>query len=364
MNTIDDFVEILRNAINNGTFVKLTISSKQNKTDDVNAVYARLVQLKSGLNLSFVYRYVNKDVTKNYLVDDALAEIKKLISEKYKQADLFTTTFDFHLLRSKNCAINIKKKQATTTASANLNHDNEKQRFINADNNVYLQELGVVSQDGKIKKNMTDKFRQINKYVEIIDNILKNEKLNSDFSIVDMGSGKGYLTFALYDYLQNNLKIDAKITGVELRPELVEFCNNLARKVNFSNLNFISGAIENSNLPKSDMIIALHACNTATDDAIYRGIKSNAKFIICAPCCYKQIRPQINTANALNEITKHGILCERQAEIVTDAIRAAILEAYGYKTKVFEFIETEHTPKNVLIVGKFTNKFPNPMQKS
>lgn len=166
-----------------------------------------------------------------------------------------------------------------------------------------------------------------------------------------MGAGKGYLTFALYDYLNQVLGKDAKITGIELREELVLECERIARLSNFTGLSFLQGTIKDVKLPKSDVLIALHACDTATDDAIFRGIAGKAKVIICAPCCHKQIRKQMNPQNHLQEITQYGILKERQSELITDGIRALLLEAHGYKTNVFEFISTEHTPKNILIAG-------------
>ncbi|MBL0355368.1 MAG: SAM-dependent methyltransferase [Chitinophagaceae bacterium] len=198
---------------------------------------------------------------------------------------------------------------------------------------------------------MQDKYKQINRYVEIIDGIIKDLDFNKSISVVDMGSGKGYLTFALYDYLTSTLQLQAKVSGIELRPDLVNICNQIAAKANFSNLHFEKGSIADAAIQSIDMLIALHACDTATDDAIYKGIQANAKVIICAPCCHKQIRKQMKPGNVLNSITKHGILLERQAEIVTDSIRALLLEAAGYKTRVFDFIATEHTPKNVMIVG-------------
>ena len=169
-----------------------------------------------------------------------------------------------------------------------------------------------------------------------------------------MGSGKGYLTFALYDYLQTKNK-EIKVTGIELREDLVLKCNTIAEQSLYTGLHFTKGSIQQTDLPFVDMLIALHACDTATDDAIAKGIKANATFIICAPCCHKQIRRQMAPTNALQYITKHGILMERQAEMVTDTIRALMLEAHGYKTKVFDFIEEEDTPKNVLIVGTKSN---------
>ncbi len=172
-----------------------------------------------------------------------------------------------------------------------------------------------------------------------------------------MGSGKGYLTFALYDFLKNSLNLQTQITGIEFREELVEKSNTLAKKAGFNNLKFKQGSIEQSEIGQIDVLIALHACDTATDEAIYKGIKSDASLIIVAPCCQKQIRKQFDVQNEMASIVKHGILKEQQAVIITDGIRALILEAFGYKTKVFEFISTEHTPKNTMIVGtKHNNK--------
>jgi SAM-dependent methyltransferase len=212
--------------------------------------------------------------------------------------------------------------------------------------------LGVTNSNFELRREMSDKYRQINKYIELLAPNLKEANLVAGFDMADMGSGKGYLTFALYDYLTNVLNLSPTMTGVEFRPDLVQICNDIALKASFKNLKFVKGTIADIQLPNIDVLIALHACDTATDDAIYRGITSGAKLIVCAPCCHKQIRKAMNVTNELNNITKFGILKERQAEIVTDTLRAMILEYFGYKTNVFEFIPLEHTPKNVMIVGR------------
>ena len=195
------------------------------------------------------------------------------------------------------------------------------------------------------------KFRQIDKYIEIIESLVRETELPNDPIIVDMGSGKGYLTFALYDFLKNNLQKDPSVFGIELRPKLVEFCNNLSKKCDFDKLSFIAQDINTFETNRLDMLIALHACDTATDIAIAKGIKSDAKIIVVAPCCHKQLRKELNVSNEMQPILRHGIMEERQAELLTDGIRALLMEAHGYRTKVFEFISTEHTPKNVMIVG-------------
>lgn len=259
-------------------------------------------------------------------------------------------------MQFKNGKTTIKQLPASQQLKPVFLHDRPKSLFISPENNVYLRLLGVTTDEGKVKKGMEDKFRQINKYVEVVSSIVEQAKLPINFSIADMGSGKGYLTFALYDYLTNRMAHTPVVTGVELRPDLVTLGNKIAKEAKYGQLQFIQGSIEKTVLPDIDLLIALHACDTATDEAIFRGIREKAKVIITAPCCHKQIRKQMNPDNALAEITKYGILEERQAEMLTDAIRALIMEAYGYSTKVFEFISTEHTPKNVLIVGVKKNE--------
>jgi len=343
--------DLISASYESGTFIKLTLSNKRDKTDDLNNVFVRPVVIKDEAVLSFVYRHTTKDVTKNFPLSEATVQITELLTDSFFNADLFTSEADYALLNNKRGNSKLLKKPASSAEIPVFSHDKIKRRLIIAENNIYLRELGILTSEWKVKSDMQDKFRQINKYVEIIDGILKNEEIGENFSIVDMGSGKGYLTFALYDYLKSRQQGNIRITGVEQRPELVEKCNKIAVDAGFTGLSFVKGSIESATLPAFDMIIALHACDTATDEAIYRGIKAGAPFIICAPCCHKQIRKQMNPGLLLKEITRFGILEERQAEMLTDTLRAMIMEAYGYKTRVFEFIATEHTPKNVLIAG-------------
>ena len=350
-NNLQLFLDYILNSLENKEFQKITISHKRDDSNTLKNIFAKAAVLKAGMKLSFVYRYPTKDITKNFDFEVGIALIGEILDKDFYQADLFTTISDWHYTVNKNGISRMSKTPPTITEAVLYTHDKIKKRFITLENNVYLRELGIATADAKVKKDMEDKFRQINKYIEIADSIVSSAALPSGFHIVDMGSGKGYLTFALYDYLNNVLKLSAEITGVELRNELVESSNRIAKMAGFGKLKFQTGSIETTELAQIDMLIALHACDTATDDAIYRGIRADSKVIICAPCCHKQVRKQINPENDLKSITKFGILEERQAEILTDGIRALVLEAYGYKTKVFEFISTEHTPKNVLIVG-------------
>lgn len=350
-NTLQQFLQFLADSLTNNQFLKLTISHRRDKNSELKTVACRVVMLKNELKLSFVYHYYTKDITKNYDFAAAIKLVEELLHKDFMQADVFTTTENQFLIINQKNGVKVNKKKVSAVETTALNHDNIKRRFISLHNNIYLHELGITTADGKLAKNIEDKYRQIDKYIEILDGIIRSAELPEAPAIVDMGSGKGYLTFALYDYLTNTLHQNSRITGVEARQQLVDTTNAIARKAGFKNLKFITGSIQEAKIDKTDMLIALHACDTATDDAIYRGIQENVKVIICAPCCHKQIRKQMKPHNMLKQITRHGILAERQAEMLTDTIRAMIMEAYGYKTKVFEFISGEHTPKNLLIVG-------------
>jgi SAM-dependent methyltransferase len=345
------FFKTLSDSITAQQFIKLTLSDRRDKSNNLKNIFVKPVVLKSGFMLSFVYRHPTKDITKNYETQEGTDLLKDMLEKGFYKADLFTTTNDLHLTLTKNGKSILTQKTAANQQPPVTEHDKTKKRYVIPENNIYLRELGITTAEGKVKSDKQDKFRQINKYVEIVEGIVHSASLSPDFSIADMGAGKGYLTFALYDYLTNSLHMTPKVTGVEMRKELVENCNNIAAKAGFNQLNFITGSIDTAEIPATDMLIALHACDTATDQAIYRGITSGAKVIICAPCCHKQIRKSMKPANDIKAITKYGILEERQAEILTDAMRALILEAFGYQTKVFEFISTEHTPKNIMIVG-------------
>lgn len=347
---INDFLGFLKENVDTKSFIRAILSNRKNKASDLKNIYVKAVIIKNELMLSLVYRHLTKDITKNFNITEGLEIISQCIENDFFQADIFTVNEDLFLI-SKNNKIHITRKKHPVTEKPTLEHDRTKKYLIAPENNIYLRELGITTADGKVNNDMNDKFKQINKYVEIVESIIQTADLPEKFNIYDMGAGKGYLTFALYDHLVNHVKKNAIITGVELRKELAGSSNQIASKAGFNGLSFLSGTIEDVKLVDADILIALHACDTATDDAIAKGIETGAKIIICAPCCHKQVRKDMKTNGVMTNITKHGILFERQAEILTDTIRAMIMEAYGYKTKVFEFISTEHTPKNLLIVG-------------
>jgi SAM-dependent methyltransferase len=345
-----DIVAKIINAVKENNLVKITFGAKRDKNQALQNVYVKPILIKNVLHLSFTYRNSTNDAVKNFTPENVGEQIINLLETNFYNIDIYTSQQTIYYSNNKDGIEKIKyKKIEDGIKPISLNHNQEKNRLIQADA-FFLHALGITSAEGFVKKEMQHKYKQINKYVEIITGILKDVKKADKFSVVDMGSGKGYLTFALYHYLQNNIA-DLQIEGIEMRTDLIEKCNKVAVELKFNGLVFKEGTIQNANISNVDMLIALHACDTATDDAIAKGIKNNVPIIICAPCCHKQIRKAIAKENVLQDVTKHGILLERQAEMVTDSIRALILEAHGYKTSVFDFIEMEHTPKNVMIVG-------------
>jgi SAM-dependent methyltransferase len=356
MSEVEEFLNRFEAAGKANHFIKLTLSARRNQNNELKNVFVKPVTLKAGARWNFVYRYPTKDITKNYDLNESLGLLSAMITRDFYKADLFTTTSHFNLSFNKNDKPFLSELQTPLKPVPDKSHNRVKNRQVTAKNNTYLYELGVTTTDGTVKSDKQDKYRQINKYVEIIDGILKATSLSEGFKVADMGSGKGYLTFALYEHLTKITGLEPGMIGIEMRPELVDTCNNIAAKAGFAHLRFQVGSIETTELNGVDMLIALHACDIATDHAIYRGIKEGAKIIICAPCCHKQIRRQLDPQNELKAVTDFGILKERQAEIITDTIRALVLRAFGYKTNVFEFISTEHTPKNLLIAGVKTGR--------
>ncbi|QNK62266.1 SAM-dependent methyltransferase [Pedobacter sp. PAMC26386] len=351
---LQEFHKQLADSIPANVFVKISLGNYQGNDKELKNVYVRRIKIKKVEMLSFTYRNKTRDIVKNFSIEDGLTRISHFISNDFRICTFFSTEKEVIVEHDKKGVITVRVRMIKIEAPVMLSHDKEKKRLIKPAGKTYLQELKITDANGAVYKNAQDKYKQINQYVALLDPLIRTLPAGKFKKVVDMGSGKGYLTFALYDYLVNVLKINASVTGVEYRQDLVDLCNKIASGSNFKGLDFVQGSIEEYDSEGINLLIALHACDTATDDAIYKGIKGNAELIVVAPCCHKQIRRQMEkgkVANELDFLTKYGIFLERQAEMVTDGIRAQILEYFGYKTKVFEFISDAHTPKNVLIVG-------------
>ncbi len=355
MNEVTDFLESAVKSINAPRFVKLTLSKPTRQAGDLLNVYVKMAEIKNTVSLSFTYHFATNDKVKNFEVTEGIQELNSLLKSSFYHATLFSIDEDLTLRISKKGNAGIIKTAATFTELRDPAHDRQKVKRTQ-ENDSYLMALGINDAQGVLIPKMADKFRQINKYLEIMENQIQSTELPEKITIVDMGSGKGYLTFALYDFLKNKKNRDVTVTGIEMRKELVDYCNTVAKQCGFDQLHFVQQSIEEFNDKKVDIVIALHACDTATDDAIYKALTANAALIVCAPCCHKQIRQQVKGKEQESPLLKYGIFKERQFEMVTDTLRALILEKKNYTTSIFEFVSNEHTRKNVLLVGTKTDK--------
>ena len=356
---MEKFFEKLDSALKNNSFVKMTLSKPVSKNSDLRNIYIKPILLKDNKMYQFTYRYERRDETKNFDAKQTMEQVKNLVPEVFQNVSLFTLTEDVTLLVSKKGKPTLMCKKINENREVDMSHDHEKQRLIDPSNPWWFL-LGLTSRDGKVLADMQHKFKQICKYVEIVDGVMRQTKFGDEIHIADMGAGKGYLTFALYEYLTTHYDKKIVMEGVEIRKDLVDKINGIIGSCGIDNMRFVENSIENYKPSNLDVLITLHACDTATDDAILKGIRNNAKLIICAPCCHKQIRREMEKSGKTDAMTKYGIFLERQAVMITDAVRALVLEYCGYKTQVMEFIEIDNTPKNVLLVGR---KFDKPVDK-
>ncbi len=356
MSVYEEYLESVGKLLESEKLLKISLGNYKGLEDHLKNVYVKPVMIKRNLMLSFVYRYKTKDITKNYEIREAILELKHLGGYKgFRLINFHTVEENVIFQINKKGEWRVQKEKLQKKEELSYSHDKKKERRLNTTENYYLHELNLTDEEGNIYKNAQDKWKQINHYIEILSSALMELPEKEHLNVVDMGAGKGYLTFALYDYLQNSLNKKVNVVGVEFRKDLVDFCNQVASNSGFKKLSFEEGTIESyqSNNP-IDILIALHACDTATDDAIYKGIQDQASLIVVAPCCHKQVRRELEKVKAKNELdfmTKYGIYMERHAEMLTDSIRALILEYYGYETKVMQFISDQHTAKNVMIVA-------------
>lgn len=358
----EQFFAALDESLAGGRFVRLTLARYRGAEAGLKNVYVRPVALKGGGRLSFLYRYQTRDAVKNHTHEEGARLVRGLLGAEFASGHLFTSAEDLRLEISRRGESRLVRGKPTFADAAPEAHDRRKRRSIETEGNVYLHALGVTNERGEVRAAMGDKLRQINKFVEIAAGLFDSSTLagRDEVSFVDVGSGKGYLTFAVYDYFNNVRGLRASVTGVEARAELAALCNDVARRAGFGRLDFRAGLAGELELPAADFLVALHACDTATDDAIYRGVAAGAAVIVTAPCCHKEVRPQMRAPEALRGVLRHGHLLEREAESVTDSLRALLLESVGYGVKVFEFVSSEHTRKNTMIAAVRRAGAPDP----
>ena len=356
----ENILSELRKNIQEDKFIKIVFSDRQN--GEFNKIIIKSLSLKNGKNIQIESFKDNKAFHKNIELDhfQEIEDILKGYMENFKQI----------LLQIENLDISFIKKKESFTKKINKNnliknyieHNKKKQYILNEGDKIdFLIELGLMSTEGKILKSSYNKFRQINRYLEFIDDVieeLKSKKLiNNHINVLDFGCGKSYLTFALYYYLKHYRKdLSFSIVGLDLKKDVIEFCNKLAQKLNYENLEFLNGNIKDYDRAKEvDLVFSLHACNNATDYSLEKALSLNAKAILAVPCCHHEFFEKIQKNkdsefyNTLKIMADNGVVLDKFASLATDSFRSLALELCGYKTKMIEFIDMEHTPKNILI---------------
>ncbi|MCB2380854.1 SAM-dependent methyltransferase [Shewanella sp. SR1] len=352
LNSFDDFYQLLADSLAKNSLIKLLLSKYRGADKSLQRITIRPISLQNEPVLSFVYQHQTNHITKNLSYDEGLASIKLLLGSDFKSAHLATALAEVQLEISKKGKIQISTHNVKQAVAAPLEHDREKKRFVDIER-PFLTQLGVTDSQHNLIPAMSRKWKQINKFIEVFSQALEASPHKNDqpINVVDFGSGKGYLTFAIHDYLRHSLHNDAQVTGVELRQALADLCNETAATLDHQGLSFVCGDVRTHAPKQTDVMIALHACDIATDYAIHYGIRANADIIMCSPCCHKQIRPQMHSPELFKPMLQYGVHMGQQAEMVTDSLRALFLEANGYATKVFEFISLEHTNKNKMILA-------------
>lgn len=347
-------MEELRAAINSQLTIDLIqiVISNQRKKHEVSKVKIRPVLIKEDLLFQASETVGQKELHTNYTKDNLLDKLEEWMTVYFKQLELTTVSTTMTALVSKKGKATIKHKNKENIRTQDIEHNRSKKYIIDEGTPVaFLVDLGVMTKEGKIVNSKYDKFKQINRFLEFIEDILPNLNKGKELTIIDFGCGKSYLTFAMYHYLKVLKGYDIKVIGLDLKDDVIKNCNELAVKYGFDKLNFYQGDIESyEGVEQVDMVVTLHACDTATDYAIYKAIKWEASVILSVPCCQHELNKQIHN-DILAPIMEYGLMKERFAAIVTDTLRAKLLEMQGYRAQLLEFIDMEHTPKNVLIRG-------------
>lgn len=350
--------ELLDKCIND-KLIDLTISGPKIASSEMpKKVKVRPVQLNSDVSYQSSEYIGTKVFHTNYNDDEIKIKVSEWIKNDFKQAQFMMTDADAQVLSSKKGKLTVKYRKLTEQRKQkDLSHNRSKSYILKEGECVdFLVDLGVMTKDGKVVKAKYDKYRQINRFLEFIEDIIPQLDKSSEQTIIDFGCGKSYLTFAMYYYLKVLKGYDIRIVGLDLKEDVIEKCNLLSKKYGYDKLKFLVGDIASyEDVTKVDMVVTLHACDTATDYALAKAVKWGAKVILSVPCCQHEANTMIKN-ELLSPVFSYGILKERMAAIFTDAVRANLLEEAGYQTQILEFIDMEHTPKNLLIRAVYTGR--------
>lgn len=335
--------------------IKIVISNKKNKEEKYNKINILLKINNNGKKYYQVEKFTDKQVFHENIDLESLEEKINEYLVNYKQLSAWSADTSFDLKISKKGKIFLGKKKSNNEKLKNTSHNKEKNYILKEGMIIEpLIDLGIFTKEGKVVNSKYDKYKQINRFLEIIDDEIKKSNYK-DLTILDFGCGKSYLTFVLYYYFVKIKNINVKMIGLDLKEDVINKCNEIAKRYNYDNLHFELGDINGYKYNnKVDMVITLHACDTATDYALYNAVKWNTRMIFSVPCCQHELNSQMKAEN-LSILNRYGIIQERTAALMTDAIRGNLLEACGYKTQLLEFIDIAHSPKNILIRASKAN---------
>lgn len=318
---------------------------------EIQKVKVRPVELKGSLYFQFE-SFTKTQVFHKNLEADAVAQEMCVLAQQFKQLQMVTLQEEYSVLISKKGKVTVRKKKRDKVAqqAKNYAHNKAKNYILQEGTAVpFLIDLGVMTREGRIVSAKSDKFRQMNRFLEFIEDILPQLAKDRELTILDFGCGKSYLTFAMYYYLHELKGYDIRVIGLDLKKDVIAHCSALAQKYGYEKLTFLHGDIADyEGVSEVDMVVTLHACDTATDYALAKAVGWNAKVILSVPCCQHELNRQIQN-EMLSPVLDYGLLKERFAALLTDGLRAKYLESKGYETQVLEFIDMEHTPKNILL---------------
>lgn len=366
MQPLPAFLHHLAQSCTDDSFVKLSLTSPREAAGKVQRVAAKLIVLRGQPHLSCQLQEERAETTSNLPFPEAIAWVERQLRERFRAAMLATTRGGWQLQHTGSEPKLVRHKSAQKEAPAR-GHDAAKTTFLGKEALPWLSGLGIVDGDGRPRPSLAHKRVQLDRYVEILSHLAQDcgwQQGGEPLRIVDVGCGKGHLTFAAWHFVRQVLGRRASVRGVEARAELVEHAQRLALEVGGGELEFVCGDIAAVPLAAVDALVALHACNTATDHAIARGIAAKAQLIVVAPCCHQELRPQLGRPEPLAAVLRHGLMAERMAEWATDGLRALVLEWAGYKTKAIEFVDSEHTAKNLMLAAVRSASPPTPEQRA
>lgn len=346
---MNQFIHLIQESLLERSFIKCIFSNPR-KSDDYKKITATHVLINDRPLVQFTL-FKNNQVFHENIPLEEVENFIQLHCMDFKQIQCFTSAQDYHLLINKKGKALVKTLPPTLKLPESVSHNRQKKYILDTPSSApFLKALDLMDANGIIKPSKYNKYKQINRYLEIVSDTLS--ALSAPvIRIVDFGCGKSYLTFALYHYLNTLLNKKVIVIGLDLKEDVIDFCNELAKKLHYENLKFQVGDIgEYTTDQPIDMVVSLHACNTATDSALFKALSWQSKVILAVPCCHHEAYPQIQN-ETLEPIFKYGLLKERMSALITDGLRANILEMMGYKVSIVEFIDMAHTPKNILIRG-------------